>query len=94
MAGNLPFWDFCAAYDNFYWSFALDGHEADAPDQALLTMFADRIAPHRVLADTILANVCSDASAASASYGKSGRFAPDEAVARMKAIVSTFGAGP
>ena len=35
-AGGLEFWDFCAAYDNFYWAYALDGHESDSVGQAVL----------------------------------------------------------
>ena len=93
-SGRLPFWDFCAAYDNFYWSCALDGHEADAAGRTLLATYADRIAPHRVLAETILAHVCSDANAESGSYGKSGRFGPEEAMARLRQIVSSFGTTP
>ena len=54
-SGRLPFWDFCAAYDNFYWRYALDGHEADPAGQALLDKLADRIAPHRELAELVLA---------------------------------------
>ena len=90
-SGDLPFWDFCAAYDNFYWSCALDGNEANAAGQALLKTFADRIAPHRVLAETILASVCSDTHPESGSYGKPGRFGSEEALERLRAIVSTFG---
>ena len=93
-SGRLPFWDFCAAYDNFYWSCALDGHEADAAGRTLLATYADRIAPHRVLAETVLAHVCSDANAESGSYGKSGRFGPEEAMARLRQIVSSFGTTP
>ena len=85
-AGRLPFWDFCSAYDNFYWAYALDGHEADAPGQAVLDKFADRIAPHRDLAETILAKVCSDTDAENGSYGRAGRFGPAEALVRLKLV--------
>ena len=44
-----------------------------------------------LLAETILANVCSDSNAESGSYGRSGRFGSEEAIARLRAIVSTFG---
>ncbi|MFC5571602.1 hypothetical protein ACFPN1_16225 [Lysobacter yangpyeongensis] len=85
-AGRLSFWDFCAAYDNFYWAYALDGHESDPDGQAVLDKLADRIAPHRDLAETVLANVCSDHDPDKGSYGKAGRFGPDEAVIRLKLV--------
>ena len=93
-SGDMAFWDFCAAYDSFYWSYALDGSETDAAGRELLAKFEDRIAPHRVLAETILADVCSDANPESGSYGKPGRFGSDVALERLRAIVSTFGAAP
>jgi hypothetical protein len=87
-AGRLSFWDFCAAYDNFYWAYALDGHESDSAGRVVLDKFADRIAPHRDLAETVLANVCSDHDADKGSYGRSGRFGPDEAVVRLKLVAA------
>ena len=87
-AGQLSFWDFCAAYDNFYWTYALDGHESDPAGQAVLDKFMDRIAPHRNLAETVLANVCSDHDADKGNYGRSGRFGPDEAVIRLKLVAA------
>jgi len=87
-AGHLPFWDFCAAYDNFYWAYALDGHESDPAGQAVLDKFAARIAPHRELADTILANACSDAHAEKGSYGRLGHFGPEEAVVRLQLVAA------
>ena len=86
--GRLPFWDFCAAYDNFYWAYALDGHESDAAGLAVLDKFASRIAPHQELADTILANVCSDAHADKGSYGRPGHFGPEAAVVRLKLVAA------
>jgi hypothetical protein len=87
-AGRLPFWDFCAAYDNFYWAYALDGHESDPAGQAVLDKLSDRIAPHRDLAEAVLANACSDHDADKGSYGRSGRFGPGEAVIRLKVVAA------
>ena len=87
-AGGLDFWDFCAAYDNFYWAYALDGHKSDPAGLAVLAKLAGRIAPHRELAETVLAHVCSDAHADKSSYGKAGRFGPKEAVVRLKLVAA------
>jgi hypothetical protein len=87
-AGRLPFWDFCDAYDNFYWAYALDGHESDPAGLAVLNKLAGRIAPHQELAETVLAHVCSDTHADTGSYGKPGRFGPEEAVVRLKIVAA------
>ena len=87
-AGRLSFWDFCAAYDNFYWAYALDGHESDPAGQAALDKLAARIAPHQELAESVLAHVCSDTDAAKGSYGRAGRFGPEEAMVRLKLVAA------
>jgi len=52
--GELFFEAFCQAYDNFYWAYALDGHEADAEGNAMLVRHQERIAPHQQVAESIL----------------------------------------
>lgn len=85
-SGRLSFADFRAEYNDFYWSFALDGHESDQAGQAVLAKYASRIAPHQTVAETILAKVCSDADASSESYRAAGRFGSTEAVTRLKLV--------
>ena len=87
-AGRFSFWDFCAAYDNFYWAFSLDGHESDPAGLAVLDKFAARITPHKQLAETVLAHACSDTDADKGSYGRPGRFGPDEAITRLKLVAA------
>ena len=86
--GTLSFWDFCAAYDNFYWVYALDGHESDPAGLTVLDKFAARIAPHQELAETVLSHVCSDTDADKGSYGRAGRFGPGEAIVRLKLVAA------
>jgi hypothetical protein len=83
-AGTLSFQDFCAAYDNFYWAYALDGHESDPAGLAALDKLAARIAPHKRLAETVLAHVCADTDAIKGSCAGAGRFGPEEAMVRLK----------
>ncbi len=92
-SGRLPFWDFCASYDNFYWRSALDGHEAGPADLAVLGKLADRIAPHQHLAESVLASVCSDSHPEKGSYGRAGRFGPEEAMVRLRAIADRLPRG-
>ena len=51
-SGQLSFSDFCGSYDNFFWSYALDGHEAGPAGEAVLAKYFQRIAPHRTVAET------------------------------------------
>jgi hypothetical protein len=85
---RLSFWDFCAAYDNFYWTYALDGHKSDPAGLAVLDKLAARIAPHRELAEAVLRNACSDTDADKGNYGRPGQFGPEEAVARLKLVAA------
>ena len=91
--GHLSFADFCAEYDNFYWSFSLDGHESDQVGQAVLAKYATRIALHQRIADTILAKLCSDTDAVRESYRAAGRFGSTEAVARLKLVAAGLPGG-
>jgi hypothetical protein len=93
-SGQLSFENFCTEYDSFYWSFALDGHESDAVGLVVLTKYADRIAPHRALAETVLSSACSDLDADKESYRSAGRFGSIEAVARLKLLVAELLGSP
>ena len=66
----------------------MDGHESDPAGQAVLDKLAARIAPHQQLAQTVLAHVCSDTDAAKGSYGKAGRFGPEDAMVRLKLVAA------
>ena len=89
----MSFADFCAEYDNFYWSFALDGHESDQAGQSVLTKYAARIALHQAVAETVLAKLCSDTDAAKESYRASGRFGSAEAIARLRLLAAGLSGG-
>ncbi|MCC4631535.1 hypothetical protein ABQW55_000795 [Xanthomonas citri pv. malvacearum] len=83
--GALSFREFCTAYENFYWVHALDGHESDSAGQALLDRLATRIAPHHVLAETVLARVCFDTNA---NIVKADRIGSEEALVRLRRIAA------
>lgn len=92
VSGTISFADFCAEYDNFYWSFGLDGHESDQAGQAVLAKYAARIALHQEVADTILAKLCSESDAAKESYRTAERLGSTEAIARLKLIAAALSA--
>ena len=91
--GHLSFDDFCVMYDNLYWSCALDGHESDPLGLAILAKYAARIAPHQAVAETILAQVCSDADAVQEGFRVVGRFGSTEAIAKLKLVAAGLPGG-
>lgn len=58
--GELDWPRFEAAYHSFYVHHALDGHEADAVERALLAAYADRIALHRQIWSDVISRVTTD----------------------------------
>jgi hypothetical protein len=85
-SGQLSFESFCETYRSFYAFYALDGHESDEEERLLLEKHAGRIEPHRIVAEEILGQVCSDADAELETYQRAGRFGSAEAVARLKRV--------
>jgi hypothetical protein len=96
-AGNVDFAAFVAAYDDFYDRFALDGHEPDGLDQALLRDHAATIDIHRRIRDEVLYLVCRAEDAEREAFRAAGRIGPDQAVRRLatfaKLLLAQRGAG-
>lgn len=87
-SGELSFSDFREKYGNFYCSYALDGHESDRVEQALLVKYQAMIEPHRAVAEEILSLVCADEDARLEIYKHAGRIGSVEAVQRIKQLRS------
>ncbi len=85
---KISFEDFLIKYNNFYWSFPLDGHESDQSGLSVLAKYSSRIALHKVIAETILSKICSEADALKESYKIEGRFGSSEAIARLKQVAA------
>ena len=81
--GEISFAQFCADYDEFFFVYALDGHESDEEERAMLTRHEVRIRPHGVIQYEILSKVCADADAGVEAYRQAGFFGSVEAVARL-----------
>lgn len=84
--GDFDFGAFCEQYGSFYSSYALDGHESDEEERALLEKHEDRIAPHRLIAFEILGKLCSDEDAEKENYIGAGRFGSAEALSRLRRV--------
>jgi hypothetical protein len=87
-SGALTFSEFIELYDDFYWRCALDGHEGNDEEAALLVKHSGRVAIHRRIANEILANLASTDDSNMASFKDAGRHGPDEAVRRLRALLS------
>ncbi|MDR3416493.1 MAG: hypothetical protein P4L83_09935 [Nevskia sp.] len=85
-SGVVSFSEFCEKYNDFYAHYALDGHESDGEERALLQKYEQIIEPHRMIAYEILGKVCSDSDAKLGSYQRAGRFGPAEAVVRLRQV--------
>ncbi len=84
--GNMPVSDFCDKYNN-YWSFyALDGHESDDEERAILERYEDRIEMHRLIAFDILGQLCSEEDAQREIYIQAGRFGSIVAQQRLATL--------
>ena len=86
VAGKINFEEFCEQYNDFYAFYALDGHESDPEEQALLDKHEARIRPHEFIAYEILGRVCSDSDAELESYKLAGRFGSREAIERLSQV--------
>lgn len=87
VSGAISFEEFSKRYNDFYAWYALDGHESDEEEQALLEKYDARIEPHRVIAYDILGKVCADDDAKLGSYKQAGRFGSQEAIRRLKNVL-------
>lgn len=86
VAGEVRFETFCDRYNNFYCFYALDGHESDVEERALLEKYEDRIELHRAIAEEILGRLCSEVDAEREIYREAGRFGAKEALRRLAKI--------
>ncbi len=86
VAGQLRFDEFCEKYNDFYAFYALDGHESDQEEYDLLEKYDARIEPHRVIAEEILSQVCSDKDAEREIYKQAGRFGSVKAIEKLRNV--------
>ena len=88
--GKITFGDFLKRYNNFYFHYALDGHESDERERALLEKHGVRIRPHKEMAYEVLAKLCADEDAAKRSYFEAGRIGSNEGLRRIKLLVEEY----
>jgi hypothetical protein len=87
VSGRISFEEFLDRYGTFYMTYALDGHESDLGEKALLEVHRDRIVPHREIWERIIGGgLCSDEDARKESYVQAGRFGSGEGLRRLREI--------
>ncbi len=84
--GEITWDSFCDRYNNYWSYYALDGHESDEEENALLDRYEDRIELHRTIAFDVLGQVCSEEDAVKDSYIQAGRFCSAVAIKRIASL--------
>jgi hypothetical protein len=88
---EISFDRFLDAYDNFYYRYALDGHEAE-PELRLLSEFQWAIAFHRQVQEDVLGHVYLHDDPHREHLKRIGRIDPEEARARLTELCEEQGA--
>lgn len=85
----ISFEEFLNKYNDFYFYYALDGHESDEEEQKLLEKHKDKIEPHLRLMEE-LQGLCDDEDAVKESYIQANRFGSEEGLKRLKDIYKRY----
>jgi hypothetical protein len=84
--GEVTWGSFCDKYNNYWSYYALDGHESDEEENALLDRYENKIELHRAIAFNVLGQVCSEEDAVKDSYIQAGRIGSTAAVERIASL--------
>jgi hypothetical protein len=84
--GEITWGLFCDRYNNYWSYYALDGHESDEEENALLDRYEDRIELHRAIAFDVLGQVCSEEDSVKDIYIQAGRIGAAAAVERIASL--------
>ncbi len=84
--GSFDFRSFHAQLGHLHGYYALDGHESDEEEVAILDRYRARIQwIERVLEE--ISGICADEDATKEAYIRAGRFGTDEALRRLRALI-------
>ncbi|OAM91593.1 hypothetical protein OH491_24495 [Termitidicoccus mucosus] len=88
VAGSLGIHEFIDQLGHLHGYHALDGHESDAEEIAMLARYCSRVEwIERVLEE--VGGICADDDASKEAYVKAGRFDSSEALRRLRALVES-----
>jgi hypothetical protein len=89
VSGGLSLDEFLSQYDNFPFTYALDGHESGLEEKEVLGRHASRISFHFGVMSS-LSGLCSDEEARNPLFIKAGRFPPSVALQRLKSFAQAY----
>ncbi len=90
-SGQIDFAKFCDEYGDFYEAYALDGHESDEEEKAILVKNELRLKPHQIIAHSILNRLYIDGDVDKDAYRKAGRIDDSEAkILLMRLVADTW----
>ena len=93
VTGELELREFARAYDDFWWRYALDGHESDSMERGMLERHRLRLTLHQRISEEVLAALCEEGKAATEEYRRAGRIGSVEALARLRQLASASATG-
>lgn len=91
VARRISLREFAERYGSFYYFEALDGHEADAGERALLAKHAEVVRLHEQVQRTVVDLIYAGPEEQKAQYLAAGRIDEAEAVRRLASIAERFG---
>ena len=83
---EISFSNFMKAYDNFYYVYALDGHEANDLEKEILEDFSKEIEFHRKIQEEVLNLIYDESVGAKEQYLAAGRIGNEEASKRLNEV--------
>jgi hypothetical protein len=89
ITGRISLDEFLRKYNNFPFAYALDGHESDPDEKAMLRRYARRIDFHFGVMRS-LSGLCSEEEAQNPLYIKAGRFPPAIALQHLKTFADEY----
>jgi len=91
VSAHISFLEFLDRYDDFYMTYALDGHESRVDEKEILAVHEKRIAPHREVWERIITGgLSAEEDAQKESYIQAGRFGSDEGLRRLGEIAHSL----
>lgn len=85
--------DFATRYNNFFYEYALDGHEAEPEEKVALTKARVEVELHRRVQTEVVDLLCFKEGQELESYLAAGRITPSEGKARLVEIVDELANG-
>lgn len=90
LSGDITLKELRDRYENFYYDYALDGHEADEGELLVLNELSDPIRFHEKIQTEVLDPVCFEEGEKLDAYLKAGRISETDALQRLKALAHEY----